>query len=512
MEEMKPFVPDHFSTFLPCQYTNNYENTQHKCMLVLEITKTDVKFNLFKEDNKNKLPIEFEYKKYNVLLVSPLFCTFVSLKDERSTTFYFFQELCDNRSNNNFRRFIFTLADAGMLTYDPNDSLSEIYNNQIIFRFIPQHSFIPDGLYSFVYTIIYRNVRAICLSRIKSIMQTSEEPFNQKYIELVIPSVRFVEMQRISSTIENRKTKYESNFDFLHHLKIISKVLDKSNDDDIYQIFKAQLTTIKDQRFQIIESDCREFNEKIKNKEKNKSCFYLSQIDTKKWNDKLSTTCMNVCKIHIVSENVTYYKNGFLIAMRIALFLKNGERLENLAEFSPKGKNIKEIEAFRKKINSITQSKTEDEFEITVFFIYKAIMKALSTDTAHYMAYEFSMNAYEYFSPTTKAYFVYKKIRSFGWIEDDVKEMFQSTFKSPWIAWLFILKTNNPEKAYHSLIASVIFHLIPQLVNQKIQGEESIEQFWPNFQRNLQNDLYNVKSIINVATYIYDGSAFQNSI
>lgn len=512
MEENTPLNIDHYSSFIPCRYSLSSDSIQHQGTLALEITKEYVKFNIYEQGSDNSIPTEFDFKKYNILLVSSLFCTFINLANQNSATFYFFHENVNDMSlisNNNLRRFIFTLADAGMISYDPNDRLSEIYKNFIIFRFIPEHSFIPDGLYSYVFNIIYRNVRAICLSRVKAIMSMTESPFNPKFLEFIFPSIQVIEKQRILTTKANKRTRYDSNFLFLHQLKIINKVLDKSNDDDIYNIFKAEIAKVEDQRFSKIDSDCTKFNQLIKNKSKSK--FYLSQIYTEKWNDKLNKICSNVCKVHILSENSNYYKNGFLIAMRIALFLKNGEKIENLAEYSLNGINDKEIEIFKSKINLLTSGKSDDEFETMVFLIYKSLMSALTPDTIRNLAYDFSMNIFEYFAPSAKAFFVLKKIRSFGWIEKDIKELFMNSLKCPWIFWLFIMRTNNPEKAYQSLIASVIYNSVAKLVNQNIQNEDSIANFWPNLKRGLQNDVKLVQNIIDTATYIYDGSAVQNS-
>lgn len=514
--EVDPPKIDHYSSFLPCKYSTKSESIQHQCMLSVDITKSFVKFNIYDQKSDSPIPTEFDFKKYSMLLVSSSFCTFVNSSNQDSTTFYFFNENINDtaNNNNNLRRFIFSLADAGMLSYDPNDRLSEIYKNVFIFRFIPDHSFIPDGIYSFVYNSIYQNVRAICISHVKSIMQLVETPFNPKFLEFIFPSVRSVEKQRISSAKSNRKTVYDSNFLFLHQLKIIHKVLKKSSDDNIYDIFKADLEKIEktdNHKFKIIDEDCEKFNQLIKNKKKNQSLFFLSQINTDKWNEKLSSICSNVCKIHVLSENSKYQENFFLIAARIALFFKNGDNIESLSEYSLNEINDDEIETFKNKLSSLSSGKTDDEFELMVFIIYKSLLNAITDDTIRNLAFDFSMDIFEYFAPSTKAFFVSKKIRSFEWIENDVKEFFINTLKSPWIFWNFILKTNNPEKAYKSLIASIMYNSISKLINQNIVNEDSIADFWPNLQRGLQNDVKLVQNVVDVATYIYDGSAVQNS-
>ena len=252
----------------------------------------------------------------------------------------------------------------------------------------------------------------------------------------------------------------------------------------------------------MIETDCQEFNSKITNIYNRNPDQVISQIYKEKWNKKMSHLCMNVCKTYVISHNSAYYENDFIIAIKIALLLKNGEKLESLAELS-NGKIRKEIETFSKGVNSIISRKTNEEFEAIVYSIYSVLMGSLTQEIISNFGYDFSMRALNYFAPTSHAFFILKNIESFKWLEEDIKEIFLFTFKNPWIFWFFIMRTKNSEKAIEAIVASIVYHFTPKLVKQEIENESSLKDSWSNFVLELQSDTDLVKNIVDIASFFY---------
>lgn len=503
----------HFTSFLPCQISEN-SDPPYSCTLVLDITKTYADFNIYKEQSKDTQPVKFDYKKYDGLLVSASKCVFINENDGISSTFFFFSCQSDGYANNNLRRFVFALADAGMLIPENEGIFTDIQNNYSTFHFIPEHSFVPDGFYNFINHLIYRNVRKICVSRIRSFKNKEDLPLNPKFYYLVFPYLHSIEDQKLNLLRDRNANRFSLNFVFLHHLKTINKILAKPYDKSQYKKFKNALSRYKKDSqyltyFQMIDSDFQEFNSEISNVYNRKPGIIISQIHKEKWTLELSEICKNICKVYVLSHDAEYFENQFIIAIRIALLLKNGEKLQNIAEFSPNGANKREIEVFMKEINENFRFKTNEELEILIFSLYSTLMRGLTKNISSNLCYDFSMEMLEYFAPTTFAFFVLKGINSLNFLEKMIKNLFLFSFKSPWIAWFFIMRTNDRKLAVESIVASIIYHLIPKIVNEKVDEEMSIERFLPNFEHELQNDTNLIKDIIDVASnfYMYHNTA-----
>lgn len=503
----------HFTSIIPCQVSENSSNLPFSCTLVLDFTKSSVQFNLFKIDSKDTAPIQFQYKKYNKLLISTSRCIFINANEDISTTFFFFCSISDGYTNNNLRRFVFALADAGMLIPESDEAFSEIQNNYCPFQFIPDPSFMPDGFYNFTNHLIHRNVRKICITRIRSIKNKKDFPLNPRYLNLVFPYLHKAENDKIILSKDKSANNFSLNFVMHHHLKILNKILTKFYDQKMYNQFKREIIKVEknskySEYFRMIESDCQEFNSEISDVYNQRPNQIISPFYKDKWNTKISNICVNVCKVYVISQNAEYYENNFIVAMNIALLLKNGLKLDDLSEFSNDGPNKKDVETFSKGINTLISKKSPEEYEAMIFSIYSVLMNGLTKKVLTNYGYNFCMKTMNYISPTSHAFFILKNIESFKWLEKDIKELFLLTFKCPWIVWFFIMRASNSEMAIESVIAAVVYHLVPQLVNQNIDDEKSIERFWPNFVRGLQNDVDLVKSIIDIASYFhkYHGS------
>ena len=197
----------HFTSIIPCQISESSNNLPFSCTLVLEFSKSKVQFNLFKENSRDTAPVQFEYNKYNKLLISTSRCIFINVDNGISATFFFFCSLSDGYTNNNLRRFVFALADAGMLIPDNDELYPEIQNNYSPFIFIPVLSFVPDGFYNFTNHLIHRNVRKILMNRIVSIQNKKDLPLNPTFFNLVFDYLHGKEEQNIILSKEKNAKK-----------------------------------------------------------------------------------------------------------------------------------------------------------------------------------------------------------------------------------------------------------------------------------------------------------------
>lgn len=476
---------DHFTAIISCHFSLSDDSKPDSCTLVVNITRSESQFSLYFDATQ---PVNFDYTKYDTLALYTRGCVFTNDKNsDESAYFYFFN------NDNDYRRFIFILAESGMII---PQTKSEKYT------FCKKHSFIPEGKYNFVHPSISVNIKKILKNRVKKFKTNGFFPFNKDYYKDVFSFLRNIEEKKIRKLKGENEIKMSDSIPSPNQLTLIKKIISRSgyNKQEYNQLRKEMLINQHNRKylkyFKMIEYDCQQMNNLISNE-------FLSSIYPEKWSQQLSSMCINICKVYIVSKNAEYHKNNFFIVIKIALLLIGGERIKNFVECSFASDSKREMSSISKSIPSNVKkiSESESDFEGLIYFIFSFLMKPLTTNVSELLknSYNYFLISLESLIPYTIAHFYLKKVDSLNFIQKDVNELFLFTFKSNWIVWFFISRTNDPELAIESIIASIVYFMVPHLVALNIK----IDDFWPNFAKNLQNDANLVKSIIDTATCFY---------
>lgn len=489
---------EHFTSIIPCHFSLISNSKPDPCRLVLDITKTEAQITIYYCFGETK-SAEFNYKEYNAIILDSYGCTFVNNQDyDKNAYFYFFN------NDNDFRRFIFILTESGMIIPHITDQNNS--TNQQQFSFLHKHSFVPEGKYNFVFPSIIINIKKILKNLVKKIKVNECIPFNKDYYRLVFPFLHKIEERKIKNLKINNKSKISDSIPSPNQTTLIKKMITRSGyDKNEYK--KLQKEMLKNQEnekysksFQMIKSDSREMNNILTNE-------FLSSIYQEKWSKQLNSICLNICKVYTVSQKVEYNKNNFFIAMKIALLLSGGDRIINFVDCLFASNSKSDMNSIANSIPSYVKKNSENEvdFEGLAYSLYSMVMKPLTVNISELLknSYVYFMTMLENLIPYSNAYFALQKVDSFEWLGKDVKELFLFTFKSPWIVWFFIMRTNDPDLAVESIIASIAYFLVPRLVEQKIEGKKAIEDYWPNFVQCLLNDAELVKDVVDTATCFY---------
>lgn len=499
---------EQFTSIIPCHFSLESNNKPDPCTLVIDVNKNAVQFTLYYFYYGMMQKKDFNYKEYDTITLCPHGCAFEVDQDTEKNAFFYFLN-----NENDFKRFIFILAESGMIIPQIiNQSNGNSLVNQQQFTFLKTHSFIPEGKYNYVNPSIIVNIKKILKNRVKKIKSNEFFPLNKDYYKLVFPFVHKIEERKIMQLKIKNKNKISDSIPSPDQLTLIKKLVSRSgyNKQEYKQLVKEMTKNQEKEKykkyFQMIKSDCQDINKLSSN--------FSSSFYQERCSKQLILTCYNVCKLYIVSNDVEYNKNTFFIALKIALLLIGGERIKNFVECSFAGDSKSEMNSITKSIPSLVKkiSENESDFEGLVYFIFSFLMKPLTIKATDLIkdSYVYLMSSLESLIPYSGAYFSLKKIESFNFLEKDVKELFLLTFKSPWIAWFFIMRTNDPDLAVESILASIVYFLVPPLVEENID----IKDYWPDFAQKLQNDTDLVKDVIDTATcfYFYHKTEVENSL
>lgn len=484
---------EHFTSILSCHFSFITDSKPEPCTLVIDITKEMLNIKILYSYYGEPKSIDFKYDEYNKLLVYKLGCVFMNDSNtEKNVYFYFFN------NENDIKRFIFILTDSGMIVPQSIDQ-----TDQTQFEFLSHHSFVPKGNYTFTLPLIITNIKKILKNRVKKIKADDVIPSNDAFYSKIYPFLHKIEERKIKKLKIANKNKISGSFKSPDQSTLIIKMVAKvrAHKNEYKRLFQEMKKNRENEKFskyfQMIESDFQRMN----------STEILSSIYTEKLTKTIGLICMNVCKVYIFSQKVEYFQNNFFIALKLALLLIGGDRIKNFVDCTFYGNSKRELKSLFQLIPSDVIKITENEFEYEslVYSLYSYLMKSLSANVSDLMSnsFQFFVSYLEYLVPYSGALFVLTKIKSFNFLEKMVENLFLFSFKSPWIAWLFIMRTNDRELAVESIVASIIYHLVPRIVSEKIDSEMSIERFLPNFEQELQNDSNLVKEIVDVATCFY---------
>ena len=466
--------PDQFTTILPCHVSFSNNKVPFPCTLVLDITKEDAFFLIYKSDGQS---IRFDYQKYDTLYVHSEHCIF-SNKSEKSEKneagFYFFND------NTNFKRFIFSLADAGLLLV-PSLSLS-VRDSVVVIPFTGIHSFVPTGNYNFKNFPINRHVASIIRSQILSATKENP-PFDPRFIENVALSYYKSELAKYNKWKKVNTQKLISQMNFKVSMLLV-KFLKKIEIQDDYHQYKARM--LNDQNlppgyttnFSVVDKDAARTN-----------------CNSKYWTDELKAICCTILKVVLYQHHIYYLQGNFDVIMKISLLLK-GETLIS-----------EEVS-----IPSEIQNYSSEEFETFLYSCYYYFARTFyiegSTESNVLERIlsnisNIAFKAYDKLTPCTSSYLKLKNIESFHWSTDDLAPIFSRTFDNIWILWYWIMSTSKPFVAISLIHASLLFISIPQLINQHIQDGTEVVNYWPNFKRSIMNNMEELKKLLELSTYFY---------
>ncbi|OHT03704.1 hypothetical protein TRFO_06507 [Tritrichomonas foetus] len=466
-------VPDQFTSILPCFISFSSADTPLSCTLCLDISKTNVSMKIYQTGSKQE--VRFNHTEFCNLTIFGSHCTFSDEKYTKDVSFYFF----NNEAN--FRRFIYTLSDAGLLLMP---SLSHSASNAITkVKFLPQHSFIPTGNYNFKKFPINRHIALIIRSQVTSITKTYR-PFYPQFIDLVTQPLHKNEMTRFVKWKESNRSKLVTLKPLNMNL-FFNKLHKKVTIQKDYFEYKEKLlnaTTIP-QNYK------KNFSDVDKDSNRMKDSF------SKKWNDKLRNICSVIIKVNLLKNGVYFFQGNFDIIKKLALILKGDCKKENDTE-----------------VPSYIKNMDSDEFEQFLFSCYSYFAQMFYVEgleeknILHGVLSSISssaFNAFEKLTPCVAAYLTVRKIESFSWATDDLAPLFSKTFDNVFLVWYFFLSTSKPFVASALLHAALLFIAVPQLVNQNVQNETGVVAFWPNFKRGLKDNAEELKKAIEIATYFY---------
>ena len=450
-----------FNLIVPCYVAFSLEETPSKSKLHLKISTSE--FNIFFFTNNSTKQIKANINNWAYLRTNEVYVAFLNVNHIIDTIFYFLNDPLGA----NLKRFLFAITEAGTLIPPSFSILSEM-------KFIPKHSFVPQGQYQYIKKTVAYQLGAIIYTKLISITDDGL-PFNTEFIDLVVPKFHTRAWYTINKwyTQEDKHNKIQK-FKNLNCKILLNWLTKHSPIQKNYQDIKQEIkgTPALEKYFKLIDDDISSFIQEIQagrqdnhfNRQKN-----------------LIEICRSVLKVHVYKTKIPYFKGNIEIVKNICLLMKGQSNIPNDSSYVP---------------DSI-QYLSDSEFEMYLYSFYHFFKKPFgfkSNDNSTYMDNlidDITNIANDIFSqeiPQLLPVFRSHNISKFKWIENDFHSLFSKSFNNIWPIWCLLYSARKTLQSFASINAALLFLAIPQIIEKKIYSEDQILKFWPEHMESMNSD------------------------
>lgn len=477
---------DQYNLMIPCHYSILLNDNPKKCRMNFQVTYKTFQINLFKFDTLQKIDIHNDkWKIIRVMVLENIIC-FIKDDDSIDLVLLFINDSI------NFKRFLFSLAESGLIVPGVSQNLNE--ND---FLFISKPSFIPTSSYSYSTKLnTLFQIRNVTQSQILYIVEKEVIPFNEEFIDFVLPFA----IQETDKQIEEgskchpkiwAKMKGNKCGDILEFL--ISKIsIEDYPDEHIKELIHSCQSNTFEKNTDLIKN----LNDVDKDKER-----MVKDPKSQKWSPNLCSICALVCKSHVLKTKIKFVQGQFEVVKRIAL-LMNGEIL-----LSDDDEDILP-DIFKKKFNYNDHAGIEGNL---TFFKYLFALYEFMFDSIEKKEYSINiktyvdkisedvLNVFKQFLPKVAPFFIVHKIKDLFFYNSCYATIFCDSITNIWPVWIMLKKMHEHEKGYVSLAASILYLSLPTLLEKKVRNEEQLRENNPLF-FNLDDK---IEEIIKISSYLY---------
>lgn len=449
-----------YNLLVPCYQAQNLNSKIVKCRLNFEVTAESFCFSIYDFSTNVQTSISSSTWKS-----ARIFDWYVMFLDERNiiqNIFFFFND------ENSFKRFLFSLIEAGILI------ANEISTTD--FRFLAEHSFIPETDFSAAQKAITSQMRAIMQFQLSLITQNKVEPFNQNYVVLCLPYLLYFTNLRIKSWVSNRQS-HLTPLDQISRYKT-EQILDtfekhiKIDDDD----FDQRIEALKDPKLVQLLRPIVEHSE------------YQNQI--RKATLKIARVCGLVLQMHC-AKTKKFSKQHFVIVHKIcSLMLKQGQIKDDDPVTLPAFMNNLLLDDTKDDISQDEKPFIKYLLAFFEYFITPFEEKYVASDAE--MASSLSKSAINILKtvlPHVASYLVMCDIKNFTQFKNAFPPLLASllTDNYVWPFWIWLMKIQNRIKGLECAAAAIIFIWIPEMLKNNVQKEVELPKTLPKLDENFQS-------------------------